>query len=147
MAGTALQGEWIMDGLLTAIMTKTTGSALSTDVGGRIYLDDAPDGSTFPYVTFQIISGNPDDSFQEKVDEFIFQFSLFSASSGAAEITDMYNDLRTLFDDCTLTISGVTFASMQRQSLTTMIEEITVTDATQRVRHWAVEYLVRVANL
>lgn len=136
-----------MDGLLTAIMTKTTGSALSTDVGGRIYLDDAPDGSAFPYVTFQIIAGNPDDTFQEKVDEFIFQFSLFSASSGAAEITDMYNDLRTLFDDCTLSISGVTFASMQRQSLTTMIEEITVTDATQRVRHWAVEYQIRVANL
>lgn len=136
-----------MDGLLSAIMTKTTGSALSTDVGGRIYLDVTPDDSTFPYVTFMIISGSPDDSFQEKVDEFIFQFSLFSASSGAAEITDMYNDLRTLFDDCNLTISGATFCSMQRQSLTTMIEEITVVDATQRIRHWAVEYLIRVANL
>jgi hypothetical protein len=41
-----------MDKYLTAIMTKTTGSAFSTAVGGRIYLDAAPDKATFPYCVF-----------------------------------------------------------------------------------------------
>jgi len=43
-----------MDAYLTAIMTKTTGSAFSTAVGGRIYLDAAPDKATFPYCVLLI---------------------------------------------------------------------------------------------
>jgi hypothetical protein len=42
--------------ILTAIYGKFTGSAFSTDVGGRIYLDEAPAGAEFPYCVFQIVT-------------------------------------------------------------------------------------------
>jgi hypothetical protein len=126
--------------LLTAIMTKTTGSALSIDVGGRIYLDQAPDNSTFPYVVFFIVSDVPEKTFSEDFENVLIQFSLFSASSGATEITTIYTDLKSLFDECSLSITGNTLVWMKRANLTTMVDDITIQDGTQAVKHWAVDY-------
>lgn len=133
-----------MNNLLTAIMTKiTTGpSAFSSDVGGRVFLDQAPPGSEFPYCVFFIVSNVPEWQFKERYEDILIQFSLFSASEGATEITDMYTDLKTLFDDCSLTITGSTLVWFRRQNLITMVDEITVADATQAVKHWAVDYEV-----
>jgi hypothetical protein len=119
--------------LLTAIMTKTTGSALSIDVGGRIYLDQAPDNSTFPYVVFFIVSDVPEKTFSEDFENVLIQFSLFSASSGATEITTIYTDLKSLFDECSLSITGNTLVWMKRANLTTMVDDITIQDGTQAV--------------
>jgi len=131
-----------MKNLLAAIMTKVSGSSLSSDVGGRIYLDQAPEGCEFPYAVMQIVSDVPDHTFTEDFENIIIQFSLFSSSSGATEITGMFADLKTLFDECSLTITGSTLVWMKRTNLTTMVDDITVSDGTQQVRHWAVDYEV-----
>ncbi len=132
-----------MNNLLTAIYGKFSGSALSTDVGGRIYLDQAPDGAEFPYVVFFIVVGTQEKTFTEHYTNTLIQFSLFSASSSAAEIATMYADLKALFDECALTISGSKLVWMKESNLTTMVEDITVADATQTVKHWAVDFEVR----
>jgi hypothetical protein len=129
-----------MNNLLTAIYGKTSGSALSADVGGRIFLDRAPDNTEFPYVVFFIVSGVPDRTFSEHYTNTLIQFSLFSASEGAAEITDMYADLKALFDECALTITSSTLVWMREQNLTTMIEDITTVNGAQQVKHWAVDF-------
>jgi hypothetical protein len=129
-----------MNNLLTAIYGKTSGSALSSDVGGRIFLDRAPDGCEFPYVVFFVVSGVPDRTFSEHYTNTLIQFSLFSASEGAAEITDMYADLKALFDECSLTITASTLVWMREQNLTTMIEDITTVNGAQQVKHWAVDF-------
>jgi len=128
--------------ILTAIKSKFTGSALSTSVGGRIYLDEAPQGAQFPYVVYSIVSGVPDDNFKTDMDEILFQVSLFSSSTGATEIATMYNDLKTLLDDAVLTITGWTNVMTSRQNLTTMTDEVTTTDGLQKVKHWAVDYSI-----
>lgn len=133
-----------MDKYLTAIMSKTTGSAFSTAVGGRIYLDDAPDKATFPYCVFFIVSAVPNDTFSEKLDDILIQFDLFSTSKGATEITGMYNKLTTLFDDCDLTITDALSLSMSRQNLMTSVDEMTTTAGTVGVKHWSVDYLGKV---
>jgi hypothetical protein len=133
-----------MDKYLTAIMTKTTGSAFSTAVGGRIYLDDAPDKATFPYCVYFIVSAVPNDTFSEKLDDILIQFELYSMSKGATEITGMYSKLRSLFDDCTLTITDATSLSMSRENLMTTVEEMTTTAGTVGVKHWSVDYLGKV---
>jgi hypothetical protein len=56
------------------------------------------------------------------------------------EITTMYADLKTLFDDCAMNIDSNTLIWCHETNLTTMVEDITVVDATQRVKHWAVDY-------
>lgn len=131
-----------MNYLLQAIWTKISGSALSADVGGRVYLDRAGKGAVFPYVVFFIVSGSPEKTFTEHYANTLIQFSLFSTSESAAEITDMYADLKTLFDECSLTITGSSLVWMKEQNLTTMVEDITDTQAGEAVKHWAVDFEV-----
>lgn len=129
-----------MNNLLAAIMTKCAGSALSSDVGERIFLDVAPDGTEYPYAVFKIIAGTPQDTFKDTIEDTLIQFSLFSISAGAAEITDMYADLKALFDWQALTITGNTCIWVMRQSLATMFDDITTPAGTVGLRHWAVDY-------
>ena len=60
-----------MNALLTGLMTKLTGSALATQVGSRIYLDEAPEGVAFPYVVFFIVVSTPLDNFKTKLDDVL----------------------------------------------------------------------------
>lgn len=131
-----------MNNLLAAIMTKCSGSALSSDVGGRIFLDEAPEGSAFPYVVFKIIASTPQDTFKNSIEDTLIQFSLFSISDGAAEITDMYADLRSLFDWQALTITGNTCIWVMREGLATMFDDVTTPSGTVGLRHWAVDYSI-----
>jgi hypothetical protein len=131
--------------LLTAIYNKTLNTNLSSYVGGRIYLDRAIAGAQFPYVVYFIVSGVPDKTFTEDYEEILIQFSLFSTLRSATEITTMYKHLTDLFDECELTIPPTgqktdTLVWMKRENLTAMIEDVTVNNAMESVRHWAVEY-------
>ena len=131
-----------MNNLLSAIYGKTIGSNLSTDVSGRIYLDQAPDETIFPYIVFYIVSGVPDRTFTEHYTDSIIQFSLFSSSKSAVEITKMYNDLKALFDEQPLTITGSTLVWMKESNLITMVDDILLANATFSVKHWAVDFAV-----
>lgn len=131
-----------MDALLTAIMTKTVGSALATAVGSRIYVDEAPQGTAYPNVVFFIVSDIPDPVYSKGGEDILIQFSLRSTSRGLTEITGLYNNLRTLFDDCALTITGDTHIWMKRETLATSMEDITTTSGTVGCKHWAVDYRI-----
>lgn len=126
--------------LFAAIMTKTVGSALSTDVGGRIYLDEAPEGCEFPYVVFQVVTGSPDNVFARKGKDTLIQFSLFSTSKSATEITTMYADLMSLFDECSLTITSNNLVLFAFQNLVTMVDKITTPEGTASVKAWHVDF-------
>lgn len=132
-----------MNNLLSGLMTKLTGSALSTYVGGRIYLDEAPEGVVFPYVVFFIVTSSKDKTFSEEYREALMQFSLFSTSASATEITTMYNNLSSLLDECSLTITGYTLVWCREGNLSTMVDEITTPTGTASCKHWAVEYEIR----
>lgn len=103
--------------LITKFSTKVDNAyvALYTDVSGRMYNTWAPQGTVFPYIIFQDITGTPDVNFTHKHEEYLYQFSLFSAESSVSEIGKMYEDLDSLFDGCTLSISGWTFTFMHKE--------------------------------
>ncbi len=128
-----------MQALIDAIKAKISGSTFEADVNGRIYLDEADD-MTLPYVVFFIVSAVPEKTFTEIFSDVLVQFSLFSAkTAGVAEIANIYNDLKTLLDECALTISDSTLVWMRENSLTTMIEPDTAPDGSSGIRHWAVD--------
>ena len=129
-----------MNYLYSAIMTKTASSTLSTDVGGRIYHGQAPDGAEFPYVVFNVISNLPEYPGGATMDEYLMEFSIYSVSQGETEVTTILTDLRTLFDNCTLTITGSTLVYFIRGNFTEIIEEITTPTGTGSVKHYAQEY-------
>jgi hypothetical protein len=131
-----------MNNILTAIHGKTVASALSTDVGGRIYLDRAPDNCEYPYCVYSVVVATPEKTFTEHYTNTLIQFSLFSSSSGATEITTMYNDLKSLFDECSLTITSNTLVWMKEQNLTTMVDDVTTPAGLQTVKHWAADFEV-----
>jgi hypothetical protein len=136
-----------LNNLLAAIMTKCAGSALSSDVGGRIFFDEAPDGSEFPYVVFRITSSSPQDTFSDSIEDTSIEFSLYSISESAAEITAIYADLMALFDWQAITITGGTCIWVVRQGLVTMFDDITTPEGTVGARHWAVDYSIMVQGL
>ncbi len=136
-----------MKNLLAAIMSKiTTGpSNLYNDVGGRVFLDQAPEGTEFPYIVFFVVSNVPDKTFSEDFEDVTIQFSLFSASLGVNEIATIYDDLKSLFDGCALTITGYTHIWMREENLTTIVEDITTPEGTTTVKHWAVDYNIKIS--
>lgn len=132
-----------MNNLLTAIYGKLAGSTLTTAIGGRMYLDQAPDKPTFPYVVFFIVSSVPEKTFTEDLSETLIQFSIYSASSSATEISAIYAALKTLYDECSLTITGSSLVWMKETNLVTMTEDMTTTTGTTTIKHWAVDFEVK----
>jgi hypothetical protein len=131
-----------MNNLLSAIMTTCSGSALSAAVGGRIFEGESPEGSEFPYVVISIVTDAQADTFKDKLEDITIQFSLYSISKGLTEITGMFANLKTLFDDAVLTITNNYHILISRQNLTTMFDDITTPEGTVGLRHWAVDYWI-----
>ena len=129
-----------MKALTTAIYGKLSGSALGTDIGGRLYKGRAPEGAEYPYVVFMLVSDVPDLTFSEKYQDVLIQFSLFSSASGSTEIEDMFTHLKTLYDECSLSPTNETLIYMMRGNTTLMIEGHTTPAGTADVWHYAVDY-------
>jgi hypothetical protein len=132
-----------MKALSQAIFTKTTGSALDTALGGRIYKGMAPDGTVYPYAVYMLVSDVPDPTFTENLENVLIQWSLFSSASSSGEIEDLFANLKTLYDDCSMSITGETLLWCQRANSTLMIEEHTTPDGTVNVWHYAVDYDIK----
>ena len=129
-----------MTNLLTALYGKFSGSDLSTTVGARIFLDSAPEGTVYPYVIFFINNSVPSRTFTERYTDTTIQFNLFSISAGATEVTTMYGNLKSLFDECSLTITDSTLVWMREGILSTSFEDIVTESGTVGCRNWAVDY-------
>jgi len=101
-----------MKELFTAIYGELAGSALAGHIGTRMYLNEASQGATFPYVVFQLLPSVTDyvmcpASGRMNFDECSIQFNLFSDSlRSAEEVSDIFIDLIALYDWCKLTPGG-----------------------------------------
>lgn len=130
--------------LTTAIYGKLSGSALEAHILDRMYPGRAPEGCEYPYIVYLIVSNSPEKTFTEDFERTIVQFSLFSATSGSTEIQNIYTDLKTLYDECAMTVTATTwFHWMKRINANLMIEDHTISSrqgGTIKVWHYAVDY-------
>ena len=108
-----------MKPLFDAIYDKLAGSDLATNhIGTRMYLSQAPQRATFPYVTYELITGTTDWTFcaDMEFEDMVIQFNLFSDNlSSAVEVTGMFTDLTALYDWCNLSVTGYTYLYMRRE--------------------------------
>ena len=104
-----------MKNLTTAIFGRLAGSALNTSIGGRMYKGRAPQGATWPYIVYFVVSDVPDNTFTDSIEDVTFQFSIFSNTSGTTEIEDIFTNLKTLYDDTTFTVTANTMYWMVRE--------------------------------
>jgi len=105
-----------MKALLQGIINELTGTTLNTNIGGRFYLNEAPQNVAYPYVVYQIISEFPDEYFADTADleEISITMDIFSEKASGVECNNLYENLKTAFDNCELTVSGYTHVSMTR---------------------------------
>ena len=97
-----------MNSLFTAIYNKFTATTTGfyNDVSGRMYLYKAPQDAPFPYCVYFPVSDLNDVDFSDETEEFLVQFNVFSQSNSATEAGTLLASLKTLYDDCDLTVTG-----------------------------------------
>jgi len=98
-----------MNELFTAIynrFTNTTTTGFYNDVSGRMYLYNAPQGATFPYCVYFPVVDVSDVDFTDEREELLVQFNVFSQNNSAAQAGTLLASCKTMFDDCSLTVTG-----------------------------------------
>lgn len=127
-----------MNALFTGIYAKLAGSDLNTAIGGRLYLNIAPQRVSYPYVVYSMVSSMLGWDFAHEQDEFILQFNIYSQSKSSSEAGTILGHLKTLYDDCSLTVAGYTHYFMQREQVISLLE----TDIDPPIQGYMVEYRI-----
>jgi hypothetical protein len=109
--------------LTTAIYGKLAGSVLDTAIGGRLFDTQAPEGAELPYVVYYLVTDTQADTFKDRLDDVLIQFSIFSEESSSTEVKDLYGYLKTLYDDCALTVAARTVVWMVRVRMSMTLED------------------------
>jgi hypothetical protein len=124
-----------MNALLTGIYTKfNVANTFKTATGGRMYTRYAPQNTAYPYAVLHIVTGMGDWNFTQEFDDIDVQFSLFSQSTSETEIGTLYSTLRSLYDDCALSVTGYTHLFMQYDQYWSQY------NADENIRKYAVQY-------
>ena len=106
-----------MNSLFQAIYNKfnaTTSHGAYTNIDGRFYLNNAPQNTTFPYVVYFSVSDINDLDFTEEHEDFLIQFNIFSQNNSAIEAGQILTNFKSLFDNCSLTVTGWRHLQFQR---------------------------------
>lgn len=134
-----------MKDLFTGIYTHfatTPHSSFYNAVGGRLFLEEAPASTPYPYATYSLVVNSYDASFTSHFEEATIDFELYSDSTGGAtQITQMYEKLKSQFDDPSF-VMGSSYRLVrfrrERAELMRLIDQI----PNKPVWHYAVTYSV-----
>ena len=109
-----------MKDLFTGLYTEFTSvpaSSFYTALDGRLYLEEAPQGTEYPYAVFSLVNNSLEQNWTNKIEDATIDFNLYSASeSGAVEITGLYEKLKDQFDDVNLTVAGYSHLKFRREN-------------------------------
>ena len=109
-----------MNALYRAVMVHfglTPDSGFYDDIGGRLYLNHAPQEATFPYCVFFMVSDDTDPDFTDEHEEITLQFNIFSQENSALEAGNLLESLKTMFDYCHLNVLGWSHLDFRRESV------------------------------
>lgn len=99
-----------MRDLFTAIYTQfstTPHSSFYNAIGGRMYLQEAPEKTAYPYAVYSLTVNSYDHSFTSHAEEALIDFELYSDSTGGAtEIVGLYEKLKEVYDDPSFAMSN-----------------------------------------
>ena len=95
----------------------TTDSGFYNDVSGRMYPNFASQGATFPYCVYFSVTDDNDLDFTDEHEDFLLQFNIFSQNNSALEAGNLLESLKTMFDNCSLTVTGWRHLQFQRGNI------------------------------
>jgi len=109
-----------MDDLFSAIYTEFSSVPLSSfhsGTSGQLYLEEAESTAEMPYAVYNMVNSNHDWTWSSDFEETVFDFNLFSDSTGGAtEITALYEKMKDQFDECNLTVTGYESLKFRREN-------------------------------
>lgn len=105
----------VAEGISNYFTTRPS-DALYIALGGRLYYRRAPQKPVFPYAVFFMVSGVPSYYFTKspELQYESYQFSIFTKKASASDGETFANNLRSLFDDAKITVSGWTLVQWER---------------------------------
>ena len=101
----------------------------------RFHLNNAPQSSSKPYAVFSLITNVADYNFTSTFDESEIQIDIIDDNT-SSDILDHADKCMTLFDDCTLTVTGYQFIKMERD-WNSLIE-----DPEEEIQRYTIQYTV-----
>jgi hypothetical protein len=125
-----------MKELFEAIYTKfSTVNDFNTAIGGRFYLNHAPQSGTMPYCVYQLITNAAEYNFTSTFDDAEIQMDIIDDNT-SSDILDHAYKCMDLFDDCTLAVTGYQFMTMERDW------NAFISDPEEQVQRYTIQYLV-----
>lgn len=109
-----------MNAFYTALynhFSSTTDSGFYNDISGRLYYGHAPQEATFPYCVYFPVVDVHDEDFTDDREEFTIQFDIFSQNNSATEAGNLLESLKTMFDNCSLTVTDWRHIYFQRETI------------------------------
>lgn len=91
-----------------------TSHAFYTGISGRFYHVKAPQNATFPYAVYDLIIADDELNFTDENESFQMQFDIFTQSNSTSSAGTLLAAMKTLYDDCTLIVTGYRFLKMTR---------------------------------
>ena len=91
------------------------GSTIYTDLDGQLYYLKAPQRQDPPFAVFNVVQIVPDFYYGRRHESVLVRFNIVSSASGTNEIFNIITQLKTLFDDRILTVSGYTHFMFERE--------------------------------
>ena len=104
-----------MQVLFESIYNKYNGDETLKAAITGLYLEEAIQNAVYPYVVYHKISGVPDYTFTEDMENVIIQFDIYDDNSSSATINDIYTKLTALYDWCSLTVTNWNSIYMKRE--------------------------------
>lgn len=96
------------------------GGDFATNTTG-LYLFEAPQGTAYPYATYKLVSGSVEHFFDGlEVEEPLVQFDIYDEDTDSSTIGGIYDDLKTMFDDALISVTGYGRVLFSRTSHTVL---------------------------
>jgi len=129
-----------MKNLSTGIMTLfNVTNSFNTAIGGRLFKQRVPAGTSLPYATFKL-SPTQDDTFKDTITDVWILFSLFSGLSSTLEIENMHTYLKALFDDTQFTVTDNQVITMIYKSSELIDVPADVESGSEEIWQYDVDY-------
>jgi len=105
----------LFKGIYDEFTGSTGASSLYVELGGRLHFTEAPQGQTYPYGVYHLISDVPSWTFDSDMENYLIQFNLYSEKNSSTDINTAFLALTTLYDWCDLSVDGYSHIYMKRE--------------------------------
>jgi len=106
--------------IISQYSDSTGTGTLYAGLTGGLWNSQAPEGTSYPYAVFYLISNVPSHVMEGEFTNYkyenpLIQFSIYDDDTAQDTVEDIYDKLTDLFDEATLTLTNYTTVNFTRE--------------------------------